>query len=423
MFSRPLILWLGSILALLTAAAEAQVNPLPYRPVASIYSSSLDEIVMISLNPNQLHIYNPVTKSDTAVNLPQSPISLAISPDGNSAMAGMNGQISYINLVSATIINTSSVGITVNNVILGATYAWLFGSASNYAGPVAIIAATGAVLSPSDLALSPITRGVLNQTGTVIYAVEEGSSPDNMQKIDVSNGTFGANTSWPYNGDYPDCGPLWLSPDGTRIYTGCATIVHASSDPAVDMYYLRTLPVTTGAILGLTESAAAARLAVIAGNTTATTADTQIELFTTDYFNPAGTLQLSPFVTNAGSFAAHGKGVFYNSASTNLYVVEEADSTSNLLNDFAVETISLANPPACQASFLTTTGSVAWTGSLGSTGIAAAAPCQYTAVSNASWIQIVSGGYGSGNGTLNWIARPNLGSSARTGTISLGSQT
>ncbi len=410
------IVWAGIIVAVSAATTEAQVAQLAYRPIASLYSSSLDEIIMISSNPNQLHIYNPVTQSDTAVNVPQSPMSLAISPDGNSALVGMNNQISLINLTTASTIKTSSVTIAVSSAVLGSTYAWLF--SSGYNPPVAVNASTGVVISSTNYNYYYTAAGALNKAGTSLYVAGNGG----MQDVDVSTGAFGAVSATGASG----CGPLWLSADGTRLYTGCATILHSSSITSADLTYLRTLPVASSTIVGLSESASAGRLAVISGNVTypaVSTLDGEVQLFTTDYFNPAGTLQLSPFVTNTGSYAAHGKALFYNSASTSLYVVEQADPSSNLIENFAVETIPVANPLACTANFSTATASVGSSGSLGSTGITAVTDCQYTALSNASWIQIVSGAFGSGNGNLAWIARPNLGSTARSGTISLGSQT
>jgi hypothetical protein len=411
------ILWTGLILAFSAATIEAQTVPLAYRPIASLYSSSLDEIIMISSNPNQLHIYNPVTQADTAVNVPQSPVSLAISPDGNSALVGMNGQISLINLITASTIHTSNVTINVTNAVLGTTYAWLFSGGFNPG--VAVNAATGSVISSGNNYYYTV-GWALNKAGTGLYAGGNGGGA--VEEIDVSTGTFGAITATGSSG----CGPVWLSADGARLYTACGTILHASATASVDLTYLRTLPAASGTIVSLADSSSTGRVAVITANVTypaVVTPDNEVQLFTTDYFNPAGTLQLSPFLTNTGSYTAHGKAVFYNSASTNLYVVEQADSSSNLIADFAVETIPIANPLPCQANFSTAAASVGSSGSLGSTGISAAADCQYTAVSNAAWIQIVSGGYGSGNGNLTWIARPNLGATARSGTISLGSQT
>jgi hypothetical protein len=57
-------------------------------------------------------------------------------------------------------------------------------------------------------------------------------------------------------------------------------------------------------------------------------------------------------------------------------------------------------------------------GSIGSVNINSSAECRYNAASQVSWIQIVSGGYGSGNGALKYIVRANNGS-ARSGSITV----
>ena len=198
-------------------------------------------------------------------------------------------------------------------------------------------------------------------------------------------------------------------------------MVRASTNSNLDLNYLRGLGPGSNYLFWVSaaDSTALSRLAVIPYGTT----DSQVQLFTTDYFNPAGTLLLSPFVTSVSSYTAHGKAVFFNNASTNLYVVAQADSSSGLLNDYAIDTIPLAHPLACAPTFTTLTASVGAPGSLGSVSITATPDCQHTATSNASWIQIVSGGYGSGNETLAWIARPNLTASPRAGTITMGAQT
>ncbi len=54
---------------LLVSAAFGQTAALSFRPVDAEYSTALDRIIMVSASPNQLHIYNPVTKADTTVSL------------------------------------------------------------------------------------------------------------------------------------------------------------------------------------------------------------------------------------------------------------------------------------------------------------------------------------------------------------------
>lgn len=407
-------------LSILPAAAQSQLDLLAFKPIASKYSKSLDRLIMVSTSPDQLHIFDPVTTTDLTIPLPKPPLSLDVSPDGNFAIVGHDALVTWVSLTSASVIKTIPVSGTANSVILGASYAWTFTS-----GATAINLNSGVVTS----SFATGGSGVLNASGTALYVTYDNASPDDMQRLDVSAGTVGSSKYWPYHGDYPDCGPYWLSADGTRIYTGCSTVAHAASDPSVDMYYLSSIPVSSYPIVGLAESVARNRLAVISTSypyatpLPTTPFDTQVQLFTNDYLNPAGTLALLPFVTPTGSFAAHGKAVFFSNDSSRLYIVAMADSSSNLTNNYAVEVLNLANPVACAPSFNTATASVDFSGSLGSVGITAAPDCIYTATSNANWIQLTSGAYGSGNNTVSWIARPNASATSRTGTISIGAQT
>jgi hypothetical protein len=79
----------ASVVPLIAAALFAQTTPLPFKPVASDYSRKLDRLILISANPNKLHIYNPATSEDVTVTLAQPPLSVSVSPDGLRAVVDM----------------------------------------------------------------------------------------------------------------------------------------------------------------------------------------------------------------------------------------------------------------------------------------------------------------------------------------------
>jgi Fe-S cluster assembly ATPase SufC len=49
--------------------------------------------------------------------------------------------------------------------------------------------------------------------------------------------------------------------------------------------------------------------------------------------------------------------------------------------------------------------------------------CSWTAVSNASWISIISGANGTGNGTVKYSVSANSATTSRTGTLTIAGQT
>ncbi len=391
---------------------------LPYRPVAAKYSQALDKIVMVAANPNQLHIYDPVSFNDVAVNLPKVPTSVAVSPNGLFAAVGHDGLVSYVDLTTAAVVKTLTVGGTVADLLLGSDYVYAAITAS---GTASIQISTGTT-TPNAVGYFIGGGGALTADGSAIYGTNDGASPDDMWESILTSGIATGYATSPYHGDYPDCGPVFLSLDGTRIYTACSTVYHTSADPKLNMYYWGTLPGSPG-FKSLSESSLLNRIAIIPAVTysSSPSVDEQVLLFDNRYLNPLGAFQLTPFTVGNSIYQSHGHWLFFNSTSSSLYVVEEADASSGLLNDFAVETIPIANPPACTASFAAASQEVGAPGSLGSVGIVAAPDCQYQATSNVDWIQVVSGGSGSGNGTLTWIARPNSGLS-RNGTITVGPQ-
>jgi uncharacterized protein (TIGR03437 family) len=424
-YHRPL---LAFILSGFFSFCDAQLQPLTFHPVVSLGSKPLDRVVMISASPDLLHIYDPVTANDATIVLPKTPLSLSVTPDGLHATVGHDGLVTWVDLVSSSILKTLTVPGQVNNVIAGDTYAWIFIAGNGYTGGMTgLNLSTGAVLAGPGLSFYYATAGVLDATQTALYLSQDGSSPNDMEKVSIASGQIANGSNWPYHGDYPDCGPYYLSADGSRIFTSCETVVHASSDKKVDMNYLRTLPVNSFPIAGLAEAASLKKLAVIAstyqyGPPQSISADTQVQLFDTGYLTSAGNVSLLPFVIPSGSFPAHGKAVFFSKDETRLFVVVQADATSNLSNNFGVEVINIGTPPVCAVQLAASSLTADAAGSLGSVALKATPDCFYSAKSNVDWINLAGSSFGSGNGTVQWIVRPNYTAQSRTGAITINGQ-
>jgi len=369
---------------------------------------------MISGNPSRLHIYAPGTQTDTIVALPKVPLSLSVSPDGLFAAVGHDSLVSYVNLSTGVIDKSFVVSITSPTVILASNWVYVLTALSNQSS-VSVNLATGTATSPNNFGYY-FTPGGLNVNANAIYGTRDGLSPNDVVKITVASGPMTAQTDSIYHGDYPACGPTFFSADQSRIYTGCGTIYRASTDPTLDMRYVGNLPGTTR-FKTLSESVSK-RIAVVPilnGSD-----ESSIYLYESDFLNQIATFKMPPFAAGANSFAAHGRALFFNAAGTMLYSVEQADLTSGILDDYRLRIITLANPAPCGATFATTSAQVIGDGAIGSVNINSSADCIYDATSQSPWMDIVSGGYGSGNNVLKYIVRANTGA-ARQGSLSLGS--
>lgn len=403
--------------ALLTAAGmlavlNAQTNPLAYTPVDAQYTTALDRIVMVSANPNQLHVYNPVSQTDTQVGLPKPPLSLSVSPDGMYAAVGHDALVSYVNLATGSMVRTYPVSFTAQSVVLGSS--WIYILSVNVES---INIATGAI-TPGVFYNFGFTGARLDVPLNAIYAVGAAG----FEKFDVSTGPIAQGSAGPYNPYRPICGSVWLSPDGSRIFDGCATVFQASASSARDMTYLTTFN-GTPSVGALAQSAALQRVALIQNQTGSPQAnDGIVTLSESNYLQPVAQFVLPGFAAGGNSLTPHGKFAFFNSASTSLFVVMQGQTSSGAAGGYAVAALSLAAPSPCGAAFAFPAASVIAAGSLGAVGVTADATCLYQAASDSSWLKVVSGGYGSGNGTLTYLARANPGTGQRVGNISIGGQ-
>ncbi|HEX7361067.1 MAG TPA: hypothetical protein VF283_11320 [Bryobacteraceae bacterium] len=211
---------------LLPNALLAQNSPLAFEPIDAQYSSSLDKIIMISANPNELHIYDPVTDQDATVALSYVPLNLSVSPDGYRAAVMHNSAVSYVDLQSGIVEHIFSTTATTGKVVLSDGYIYVLPS---YEGNLLSIDLQDGNVTTNSFFYG--SGGRLDTTVNAIYGTDDGLSPDNLNKYDISSGPIQRQTGGPYHGDYPICGDVWFSPDGSRVYTACGTVFMLPQTP------------------------------------------------------------------------------------------------------------------------------------------------------------------------------------------------
>jgi hypothetical protein len=79
--------------------------------------------------------------------------------------------------------------------------------------------------------------------------------------------------------------------------------------------------------------------------------------------------------------------------------------------------------PPCSYSITPTSQSFGYSGGTGSVNASAKSDCEWTAVSNASWLIITSNSSGSGNGTIHYTVSQTSDNSDRTGTLTIADKT
>jgi uncharacterized repeat protein (TIGR01451 family) len=87
------------------------------------------------------------------------------------------------------------------------------------------------------------------------------------------------------------------------------------------------------------------------------------------------------------------------------------------------QTFTVNQSGVCSFSISPGSALFAQTGGEGSVTVTSSAGCNWTAVSNAPWINISAGDSGSGNGTVNYVVRDNMTGSPRQGTVTIAGLT
>jgi uncharacterized protein (TIGR03437 family) len=341
MFKRNL--WCLLALSVVPCASAAKLSVLPYTVVDAEYSDGLDRLVLVSAMPNQLHIYDGFGRVETgAVELPTTPTCVSVSPDGLYAAVGHNAWVSYVNLRTARIEKTLPISVDVLDIVLaGNGHAYAFPRRDQWTSIVSLNLQTGQETPGSGMSIYAGTVGRLHPGGKAIYGADNGLSPSDIEKYDISAGTLKYLYDSPYHGDYAMCGNLWISKDGLRIFTRCGNVFRSSEVREQDMRYNGSLQ-NMQTIAGIAHSPQQNRIAVInSAWESGTTRDTQIHFFGYEYLNYEGAVALPSFDALGTAFAAHARFVFSSADGSTFFVVTQADPSSGMLRDYGVTAVSI----------------------------------------------------------------------------------
>lgn len=397
----------------LTSPVFAQITPISFRPSIIEYNSALDKLILVSAGPNQLHIYDPNSKSDVAVNLPLPPLSLSLSPDGQYAAVGHDAYISYINLGAGSLVRVYSVSAKVTNLVLSSQYVYVLPEKT-------VNLATGSESTTSTWAGAG-GAARMHPSGKSIYSTR-GGSPNDVQRFDISSGALKFEYDSPYHGDHPVCENVWFSADGARIFNSCATVFHASDTKADDLIYFGGLN-RSARIVSLSESVALKKIVAISNPYYSygplKVDDSEIQVYDYDYLSYAGKLILPKFTVGNATFAAHGKFVTFSADSKKLYVIIQADPASGLNNDFALYVAQWQPAGNCGISLGSGSTSLPASASAATIPVTATSDCIWETTTNASWISFPEGRYGMGSTALSYRSAENL-SSSRTTSLAFG---
>jgi chitinase len=314
------------------------VAPLPFRAIDAEYSRVLDRLVLVSAEPSALHVYDPVSNSDVMVNLPTPPLHVSIAPDGLSAAVGHDGWVSIVALDPPTVDRTIPMAANPSDVVMaGNGFVYGFPSDGQWTSIRCIDIAAETDTQHVGIVREG-TRAKLHPSGTRVYGADNGLSPSDIERYDVSMGVAQDETDSPYHGDYPMCGELWISDDGARIFTRCGAVFRSVTDAANDMTYNGSLALEPDRqIEHLDHSSNAGAIAVaLRAGWQDNTPPAEMFVFDSEFLALQSTIALPRLETPQGSFQWLGRFVHYSADGSRLIVLLQAEEGSGLLDDQAI---------------------------------------------------------------------------------------
>jgi hypothetical protein len=379
---------------------------------------TLDKLIFASSHPNQLYIYDPVTRNEQVVPLPLEPLSLSVGPNGLYAAVGHDGWISYVNLLTGSIEKVFEVDTDVHKIVLaGNGFIYAFPE-RDWSDIFSFEIASGTWTPASAIYNGRISR--LHPSGKYLYVGGNWTS-----KWDITQGVARLiNSPSPVNPYGGSCGNLWLSEDGNRLFTACGTTYRSSELPSDDFSYNGSLSAAS-AVSWVANSNQQHATAVIPSisSTGANSSgrDTEVQFYGDQYLWFIAQDALPSFTVDGDQYAGHGRYVTWNSSTTKLFVLLQADSQANLASDFAVYTLDASKAlGSCTVSIDRFTTQLSRSGVTQSIKVTIPDSCHWVAQANVPWIRVDTSDR-VGSGTVSLIITSNDGDQRR-GTLTIAGQ-
>ncbi|WP_281297569.1 hypothetical protein [Flavobacterium limnophilum] len=212
------------------------------------YSKIKESLVYISSNPSTLNVFNTNSEKTESIPLNYPPTCVSVAQDGETAVVGHDGYITYLNLTTKTILNSYSISCVALDIVIGNNkWAYVFPKEGQWT----YIRSVNMNLSYDNEAKRSIynqiyqgTIGRLHPSGNYIYTAN-GSSQSTIEKFHIQNGDINDKFQSSFQGIYSNSPNIWFSEDGRRVFTEKKLVLKTSDINSLDMSYNGTIDPNT----------------------------------------------------------------------------------------------------------------------------------------------------------------------------------
>jgi hypothetical protein len=311
--------------------STSSVVSLPFKPLDMRYSQAVDRLVVVTAEPNAMKVINPADGAITSIDLPTTVKAFNLSPDGKLAGVLHDSVVSLVDLVTGTVLKSTSTGGTQTEVFVtndGVVFLSGQALASSARPAVAVInARTGQALPPLDFGAGGgffgVLRGAFAVSKNKAFLSSGGSSSVLYFTIDPQ--TNAILTSGSVYGDYYMMAPFFLSPKEDMLFSANGSYFNTDTLKYVGRFIFGTGNTgQTNSMLSMSYSPTMAEVLLMESSLDYvssgydTTYQTSYKKYSGELLFPAGSVSL-PVI---GGEASYGIGVFHTSAGESLAVVQ-----------------------------------------------------------------------------------------------------
>ena len=211
---------------------------LPEEVVDAEFDDLRGQMVLGSASHDSIVLLDAGDAGTQRVSLGGSPVAVSVSPDGSEVAVGGIEDISIVDLGSNTVTSVQSSSTFVHDVVHdGAGNVHVFPDDYGSTNIHTLEIATGTVRISSGYSIRSDTNARLQPGKQVMYGSYTTASPIDIERYDIDGAKAVHVYNSPYHGDYPMCGNLWFTEDGSKIITACGHLFSTSDVRELDMVH------------------------------------------------------------------------------------------------------------------------------------------------------------------------------------------
>jgi len=212
----------------------------PGNIVDTIILSSKGDRAIISTQPsNILHIIDVNGTTISSLSLNNIPSKMALNEDKNKLVISFDARVMLVDISDISnlqILNTFTVPASLGAIVIDNNFIYAIETNGQWADLYSININNSTYTKVDYASYGNNQKMIINRSQKSLYILDSGSSPQDINKFDISSGKAIALYDSPYHGDYAFCDNMWKLSDD-KIITACATTLLMDTNQTFDMIY------------------------------------------------------------------------------------------------------------------------------------------------------------------------------------------